>query len=198
MNKNIDDIDILADVVRALRDDTIDVLVETINARPVGYNSVMLEDTPQIPMRREKFIVGGASGNRKHAESIKIGKDISIKRVHRPATRVKTENNEYDVFNGWYYVVRTPLGEAKFNSNDEDFLTVWNWALQKYDRPDSYNYGKHLFHNEKLSKIYGGHGKLKSSDKRSKYEKAIEQLKGLGVEPDKLAEFILEQQRQNN
>ncbi|MBE6458096.1 MAG: hypothetical protein E7011_04825 [Alphaproteobacteria bacterium] len=196
--KFVDKYDILADVVRALRDDTMDVLVETVGARKIGYASVVREEKPQVPMPREDISVTGVSKNRMYADSIKIGKDILIKRMRRPFTHVKADKNEYDVDNGWYWVVRTQSGEAMFEANDKDFLVAWDWALQKYDRPNGHNYGNHVFYNEKLRKVYAGPGKLKSSDRRSKYQKAIDQLNGLGVDPQKLAEYILEKQKQNN
>lgn len=187
----VDKYDVLADVVRALRDDTQEVLVETIGAKKSGNGWTVglgKEGKPQIPTKKDRFFVGGASGNRMFAESIKIGKDISIKRMHRAPTHIKTDKNEYDVDNGWYYVVRTPKGEAQFESNDDDFLLAWGIALSKYD--GTYSYGRHDFQNPMLRDIYGGPGKLKSDDKHAKYDRAIEQIKSLGVEPNMLAEYI--------
>ena len=43
--------------MRALRDDTQEVMVETINARPIGYNSVVSEEKPQIPTKKDKFVI---------------------------------------------------------------------------------------------------------------------------------------------
>lgn len=193
--KEFDKYDVLADVVRALRDDTQEVLIETIGVKKTGYNSVTRQDAPQTPTKKEKFFMGAASLNRMYAESIKIGKDISIKRVHRKPTPVKGDKNEYMVSNGSYYVVRTPHGEAMFDSNDNDFLMAWNIALQKYD--GTYSYGGHNFLNEKVKKVYGGPGKLKDDDTRTNSEKATDQLKGLGVEPDILAQYIA-QKKQNS
>lgn len=193
--KDFDKYDVLADVVRALRDDTQEVLVETINAKPIGYHSVVIEDKPHIPTKKERFFSGGASINRMYAESIKIGKDISIKRIRREPTIVKTDKNEYAVDNGWYYQVRTKDGEAQFDSNDSDFLMAWGIALQKYD--GTYSYGRHQFMNEKVRNVYMGPGKLKSHDTRTNAEKATDQLTGLGIEPNHLAQYIA-QRKQND
>ena len=193
--QEFDKYDILAEVVRALRDDTQEVVVETIGVKQISPNAFTRENTPQVPTRKEKYFIGGASSNRMYAESAKIGKDISIKRVRRAPTPVKGDKGEYLADNGWYYVVRTPKGEAQFDANDADFLTAWNIALQKYD--GVYSYGHHTFANKKVDDVYGGPGKVKSSDTRTNFEKASDQLKGLGVEPDILAQYIANK-RQNN
>ncbi len=194
VKKDFDKYDVLADVVRALRDDTQEVLVETINARSVGHQSFVIEDKPIIPTKKEKFFSGIASINRMHAESIKIGKDISIKRIRREPTRVKTDKNDYFIDNGWYYQVRTKDGEAQFDGNDSDFLMAWGIALQKYD--GTYSYGRHQFTNKKVRDVYMGPGKLKSHDARTNAEKATDQLTGLGIEPNHLAHYIA-QRKQN-
>lgn len=193
--KDFDKYDVLADVVRALRDDTQEVMVETINARPIGYNSVVSEEKPQIPTKKDKFLSAAASVNAMHAESIKIGKDISIKRIRREPTIVKTDKNEYSVDNGLYYQVRTKDGEAQFDSNDRDFLMAWGIALQKYD--GTYSYGRHPFQNKKVRDVYGGPGILKSSDTRTNAEKAKDQLSGLGIDSNRLAQYIA-QRKQND
>lgn len=190
--KEFDKYDILAEVVRALRDDNQEVVVETIGAKHNGRNNYTIglgrDGKPQIPTRKEKHFMGGASANREFAESIKIGKDISIKRIYRKPVTVKTDKQEYLLDQGAYFIVRTPMGEAQFDSSDDDFKMAWGIALQKYD--GTYHYGRHRFLNKKVNDVYVGPGKLKEKSDRAKYDKAIEQLKGLGVEPNVLADYI--------
>ena len=185
----------MADVVAALRNFNQKLVIETLNAKEVGNAFVLYGDNaPQIPTRHTKFNFNGvASWARLYANSIKIGRGISIKRIHRKPTRIKTEKQEYDVDNGFYYVVRTPNGEAQFDSSDDNFLTVWNYALGVHDGTASYSDFCKNLSNEKLKKIAGGPAVLKD-EKSNKYSDAIKRLKVLGIEPKKLAEYIKSKQ----
>ena len=186
-----DKYDILADAVSALRDFNQKVSIETLGARDTGSAFMHYGDNaPQIPTRRTRYQFNGAvSLARLYAKSIKIGRDISIKRIHRKPTRIKTEKQEYDVDNGFYYVVRTPNGEAMFDRNDPDFLAVWGYALGVHDGNGSYGYFYKNLRHPKLKKIAGGPAVLKD-ETANKYTDAIKRLEALGINPKKLVEFI--------
>lgn len=184
-----DKYDILGEVVAALRNYNKDVKIETLGAKDTGW--VMVYDgKPHIPTRRtENTYNGMASLSRLNAESIKIGDDISIKRKRHRPTFYKTKTREYEIDNGHYYVVRTPKGEAIFESNDEDFLTVWNYALAIHDGSASYGLFYNALRNEKLKHIAGGPAVLKE-EAIDKYDKAVAKLKSMGIEPKHLAAYI--------
>lgn len=184
-----DKYDVLADVVAALRDFNKEVAIETLNAKDTG-GVMSYQDGPQIPTKRTKANYTGMSLSRMHAQSVTIGNDISIKRIQREPTRIKTDKNEYDVDNGAYWVVRTPNGEAMFDDRDKDFMTVWSYALVSHDghRVRSYQNFYDNLRNEKLKKIAGGPAVLKSDV--DKYADAKKKLNSMGVQPHKLAEYI--------
>ena len=139
-NTKKDKYDILADVVRALRDYNQEIKIETIGVRDLGNGVVWYENTPQMPTANTKEqLPNGISLDRKHATSMKIGKNISIKLIRRKPTSVKTKNSEYLIDNGAYYQLRTPNGEAQFDLNDRDFGAVWGYALGRYDGNDFYS-----------------------------------------------------------
>lgn len=184
-----DKYDILAEVALALRVENQKVEIETLDAQDIGHGMVY-DNLPQIPTRRTKNTFNGiASLSRIHAKSIKIGKDISIKRIHRKPTIVKTNNQEYEVDNGFYYVVRTPKGEAKFDRTDDDFLAVWNYALAMHDKTDNYMAFSKNLRNEKVQKAAWG-PMIKQEPDADKFKDAIKKLKSMGIEPKKLAQYI--------
>ena len=188
-NAKKDKYDILADVVRALRDYNQEIKIETIGVRDLGNGVVWYENTPQMPtVHTKEQLPNGISLDRKHATSMKIGKNISIKLIRRKPTSVKTKNSEYLIDNGAYYQLRTPNGEAQFDLNDRDFGAVWGYALGRYDGNDFYSVLNRNLQNEKLREIAGGPSILKKDS--DKYADAIKNLKALGVEPKKLAEYI--------
>jgi hypothetical protein len=186
-----DKYDVLADVVAALRDFNKKVVIETLDAQDTGWAFASYGDNvPYIPTRRAKNTMNGVvSLARMHAKSIKIGRDISIKRIHRKPTLVKTEKQEYEVDNGSYYLVRTPKGEAKFERTDDDFLTVWNYALSMYDGTANYMEFYRNLRNEKVKKIAGGPAVLKN-EKANKFNDSIKRLEALGVDPKGLVDYI--------
>lgn len=191
MAKKKDKYDILADAVVALCDFNTKIEIETLDARDSGAAfSWYGDNVPYIPTRRAKNTLNGiVSFARIHAKSIKIGRDISIKRIHRKRTRVKIDEHEYEVDNGYYYLVRTPKGEAQFGPADEDFLAVWLYALSIHDGIGSHSSFRRKLRNEKLKKIAYGPKVLKD-EKSNKYTDAIKRLKALGIEPKKLMEYI--------
>ena len=184
-----DKYDIMGEVVATLRNYDKKVVIETINAKDIGW-AMVYGDAPYIPTRRTKYNYNGvASLNRFHAESIKIGDGISIKRKRYKPTVYKTKTKEYQIDNGFYYIVRTPKGEAIFESNDSDFLTVWDYALAMYDGSENYMLFYRNLKNEKLKRIAGGPAVLKDKS-IDKFDKAVAKLKSMGIEPKKLAAYI--------
>lgn len=186
-----DKYDVLAEVALALRVEKQKVIIETLDSEDTGNGFASWGDNASyIPTKRARTTMNGVvSLARLHAKSIKIGKDISIKRVHRKPTIVKTDNQEYEVDNGFYYVVRTPNGEAKFDRADDDFLTVWNYALSMHDGTDNYMHFANSLRNEKVKEVAWG-PMIKQEPGADKYKDAIKKLKAMGVEPKKLAQYI--------
>ncbi|MBQ2017629.1 MAG: hypothetical protein II208_03855 [Alphaproteobacteria bacterium] len=180
VQKKQDKYDILADAMRALRDENKNVVIETLEAKNIGYNSWVFDgDKPFIPVKPGQ-VSDSKFANVHYAKSLKIGPDVSIKRVHRVPTRVKSGAREYDVSNGFYYVVRTPLGEAKFDNTDYDFMQVWGFALAKYLNPKKYRYTGYAFKNKQVHKAYAA-PRVDKNENKSKFDLAMENLKNLGV-----------------
>lgn len=182
-NKN----DILREIITALLDENSPVSVETLDAKYEGHDTYTSANTPQMPAphKDNEFNV---SGNALHAQSLKIGKNISIKR-----------QNDGGHFK---YVVRTPNGEMQFDENDRDFMAIWGNSLSKYDKTHGDATLKHVKDNlsarlqdENLRNL-AQNMPINSADKRSKFEKAMEQLKSMGIEPNILAKYISENQNE--
>lgn len=192
----LDKYDLLASVIDALYDENQSVKVETTsldaNAARRGSWHVTDKSNPQIPTRMGAYKYGTWSRNHERAESIKIGK-ILIRRI--PLAPSETKDGKTLVENGWKYVVRGPQGEAEFSQNDDDFLLVWSGALSKYDLPeidgkkgrpgDMFRIMSALYDNVKNPKLKEAAGKgVTRKDKKTKFEKAQENLVSLGVKTD--------------
>ena len=189
-----DKYDLLASVIDAIYDENLDVKVETttLDANKAKRHAWHITDkeNPQIPTRQGSYKMGAFSKNREYAESIKIGK-ISMRRIPLKAT--PTKDGKYLVDNGWKYIVRTPEGEAEFYQNDDDFLWVWSSALSKSDfevvngkkgRPGDMfrKIMSPLYDHVKNPKLKEAAGKGVTKDtKKSKFEKAKENLESLGI-----------------
>ncbi len=182
-NKN----DILREIITALMDENSSVLVETLDAKYQGRDTYTSANTPQMPAphRDNEFSI---SGNAIHAQSLKIGKDISVKRQNDGA--------------GFKYIVRTPDGEMQFDENDRDFMAIWGGALSKYDKTHGDATLNHIKGNlsERLQddglRNFAKNASISPADKRSKYEKARAQLLSMGIEPNVLAKYISENQNE--
>lgn len=172
----MDKYDLLASVIDAIYDENKKVLVETTTldanrAKRYAWN-ITDRSNPQIPTYQGAYKSGVFSKNHEHAESIKIG-NISMRRL--------------SAGNSWKYIVRTPDGEAEFSQNDDDFLLVWSGALAKYDMRESDTSAMSrimdvLYKRLKNEKLKDAAGKgIVRDNKKTKFEKAKEQLKALGV-----------------
>ena len=175
-------IKILCDIASALRNQNIKVSVETLNSK-INGNRIYSKNSPQSPEKRKSWN-GAVSRNRQYAESIKLGPDISIKRIRiPPAPTGKKDGFGQEIYieRGWYYLARTPSGEAKFTDMDRDFATLWGAALRDYDDGWGKSYGplnRNLV-NEELRKIISGPATPKTG--KSKLEESKARLKKLGV-----------------
>ncbi len=186
-----DKYDVLAEVALALRVEGQKVLIETLDAEDSGSGfSYYGDNASYIPTKRARTTMNGVvTLARLHANSIKIGKGITIKRIHRKPSIIKTAKQEYEVDNGWYYVVRTPNGEAIFDKTDNDFMAVWGHALSMHDGTDDYIHFAKRLRNEKVKKVAWG-PMVKKTANADKYTEAIVKLKSMGIEPKKLAKYI--------
>ena len=174
-NAKKDRYELLATVIDALYNKDQEVKVETTDldankAKKYAWNIV---DTPQIPTRQGSYKTGAWSKNHEHAQSIKIGK-ISMRRMQ-----------------GGKYILRTPEGEAEFSQNDKDFVLVWSAALTKSDFNPSTNPRDTDMYHDIMTSLYkhvkepvlkDAAGKGLTRDKKSKFDKAKENLKALGIE----------------
>ncbi|MBO7642923.1 MAG: hypothetical protein J6S74_02195 [Alphaproteobacteria bacterium] len=203
-----DKYDVLAAVVDALYDENQIVSVETTNvdAKMAQDNmwGITEINNPQIATVQGKRKYGPYSINREHAQSIKIGK-ISIRRIGFEPT--PTKDGKYLIDNGWKYIVHMPDGRttAEFGQNDDDFLYVWNAALNKYDlgkgiKPsDMSKIMSRLYNNIKNPKVKESAGKgVAPKNNKTKYEKAIALLKEMDIQPKRLLAYIEKQSKENN
>ncbi len=170
----------LLEVIKALMNDNNRVYVETVDAQSdngQSWHSVAGDKRVFTP-------VAGADnklGNRIHANSIKIGADVSIVR-QGPAVLVKTAQ-----------------GEVKFDfMRDEQLDLVWGAALNKYEHGanSDFMYPVHTYmHDEDLRMAAKGERVL--ADKVSKYAKSMQKLQSLGINSDRVVQYMAEQTMQN-
>ncbi len=192
---NVRDI-IIDDILNVFADEGQKIAVETLNVDLRGN----IGKIPQLPRKQWQTSSGPNNENWTNADSVKIGKDISIKRIYAEGPIVKdASGNQFDTGNGFYYVVRTKNGEMKFGSSDAVMIELWSEALllanvdnKKTSRDENlqnfYTSTRNKVLKDKLNTL------MVKPDKASKYEKAAAQLKGLGVEPNLLAKYIADKQ----
>lgn len=164
--------DVLMDIITALRDDNNQVLVETVDAKSNDGMSWSSYDEKETYIPAPNY--NGKFGNRLHAKSIKIGKEITIRK------------ND----NGGYFV-RTPKGEVTFDyRKDSGFDSVLSAALNKYELGPKSDY---FYPVEKyMKKKFSDNAKDVKTEKASKFQNAVKQLEDLGVEPNRLKSYIKE------
>lgn len=181
---------VLKDIVIALLDKSQTVRIETLMPEQPGSK------TPRIPERNDAILKNGMSKNHLYADSISIGPNITIKRIHHdPIQQTTRDGKQYSVDTGWHYVVRTQHGDAMFAENDNDFGILWGAALNKADR---------LFGDKTESQIadtlsqYLSDKELRdiarqgpnTSETKNKYDQAVSKLKSMGIPSDRLADYI--------
>ena len=178
-NVKKDKYDLLVSVIEALGDDNQKAEIETTNldadkAKKYAWN-IVENNNPQIPTKQGSYKTGIASKNREHAQSIKIGK-FSMRRM--PDGK---------------YILRTPEGDAEFSQNDKDFVSVWSSVLSKADINYDPVRNAHEYDGKITDVLWGLEKQLKDVnlkkaikrkfiDKKSKFDKAKENLKSLGIE----------------
>ena len=168
----MNDNNVLAQVIEALRDKGQRVLVETTYASQKASDNSATQDGPQIPTEFGQQKNGTMTNNRAYARSIKIGK-ISIRKM------------------GNKYIVRTPEAESEFTSND--MFLIWTAALVKYDNPnDTDRILEMLKTNLRDSNLRAIASKgAVEADKKAAYKNATAQIESLGVkEQPHLAKYI--------
>ena len=178
--------DVLVEVVRALCDKNNKIYVETIN----GIRNLVSFSTSWSPGRDNTGIPFpeslGKRANVRLATSIKIGKNIFMKRLQDGT-----------------YVVRTENGEAKFNINrDNEFKRVWQSALMNYEdekAPWKWRFGPILQNLPANSPVYKAtYTAGRALDTKSRFEQAQENLKKLGVEHEtRITQYMQKKFMQN-
>jgi len=194
----VNDYAFLTDVVRALLDENVSVQIETVNARQIGFNTYSIMDKPQILTKQGRIIYGGDNANSRYANSVKIGKNISIERVMLPPTLVESKSGKvYEVDNGFYYRVKTPKGIVGFR-NTNDFMPVWWGALMRTENRSVQDVRKMFNYNETNETLRAVlDEKSGSKTKKDKYEQALAQLKSMGIQPGRLAQYIADKQKKS-
>lgn len=175
MAKQNDNNAVLADVARALRDINSVVIVDTVRGD--------FADDSAVPSAWNK------RANNMQAQSIKINKDITMRRVWRDSHS--------------QYVVRTKSGEAVIQRSGQefdDFLNLWGWAQHRYEHDNEQmtmplmSALEKRLKNPELKQIVTGPGAGRV--KKDKYKDATDQLKNLGVKSEMLAKYIAD--KENN
>ena len=154
----VDKKQILQEVIQALMDNNNQVMVETVAGTPdrERMGNWRNDNRTSTPLPQEI----GAEDNARHAKSIKIGKDITLKKI--------ADDN---------YIIRTPKGEANFDFfKDEQFNLVWLAALKKYEHSErsDFMYPVRSYMKDDDLRHQAG-GAIKPGDNVSKFEKAKEQ-----------------------
>ena len=164
--------DALMEIIDALRDDNNEVIIQAVDAKFIGNNSWysnVYKDETFIPAKYHKY------GNRIHAKSIKVGKDITINK--------KTNGG---------YLVRTPKGEVTFTDwKDSDLDVVMLALLNKYENGPKGNYMYPITHHARNQKlVLNAMGQ--KTPKASKFKQATEQMEKLGVVSEEMKKKMLE------
>lgn len=189
-SKKIDKKAILLQVIAALKDDNNEVIVESVDAKPsltnygVNWHYGVGESKNHVPLSTKMHDVKWKNAD--HAKNIKIGEDIMIERlesVSRFAIKIKGERVEFGIV------------DKESDSYDiEDVRGIWAAAQNKYvDENGDYFY---RLRNHAITKEIKEAVKeeRKSEQKQDKYEKAMEKLRKLGVNPDRLQRYIAQRQ----
>ena len=205
-DKKIDKKAILLQIVEAMKYDVNDedAVVETVDAEPtlmysgVNWHHDIGPSRHHIPLSTKMY--GVKQQNADHAKNIKIGKDITIERIEgvsKFAVKINGERVEFGI------------GDKTDDSYDiEDVRAVWNAARSKYvdEKRDYFTPLRNrdifkevlLRKGPKYKEVYDAAIGGKLVTKKDKYEKAIENLKNLGVSPDRVRVLMAKKQMQND
>ena len=157
-------------IITALRDDNNEVLVETVDSKfsGVSWRASVDKEESFIPAKHEKY------GNRLHAKSIKVGKDITINR---------DKDNRF--------LVRTEKGEVEFDYwKDNDLDIVLMAVLNKYENGLKGNFMQPVYEAKDNDLV--ANAKDERTSKVSKYENAIKQLEGMGIDSENMKKKMME------
>ena len=188
--------DILLQVIKALKDDNNEVIVETVDREltltgaGVKTSVFVGERNEHIPLPTKTEGVRAKKANAQSAKTIKIGKDITLEHVggaSRFAIKINGERVEFGAT------------DKTDNSYDiEDVRGLWSAATRKYENEkDDYFY--RLRNHAKTKEIKDAVKEEKNLEvKKDKYEKATENLKKLGVKPDRLQQYIAQKQNEGH
>lgn len=186
--------EILADIVRALRDKNTVIQIQTIGTYRRGDTKYFdgAEHTPAYKGEVIDFIDGHKkSANARDAVSIKINDDIQI---HKKANIDDTKSSRY--------IVHTPHGEISLPLLDSDMELLWNSSMHIYEEqigvtPNGFARAhqqmKRSLDDPELRKILDA--PVVEKDTKSKFEKAKAKMAALGIEKtENLDAYIAQQQ----
>ncbi len=170
----------LKEVLTALADNNNTIYAETVDAqsddgRNWRYRVNGKEGKYILPSKNARDVSNSIA---MHVNSFKIGKDISVRTVRGK------------------WVIRTPKWEVRYDTQTEELDGLLSALRKRYEGQsltDSLYRLRTYCQNDELREFAKNLKEVKTT-KKSKYEKAIENLKSLGVEPNKLMEYIKKNQ----
>ena len=187
MSKKVDVLQVLADVLNAMFSGE-KVVVETTGVRFANTYKVFRCDPQILTPEGAQKNSNSRSDNVLAAKTIKVGRDIVIKR------------------HGKNFIVRTPSGEVILeNTLNSDIGYIWAALGLVYDNGEkdimriAGNLARQLPTKElrDMAKNVALHGMV-LKPKKNKYETAIEQLKEMGIQPKRLVAYIEKKQKEND
>ncbi len=170
----------LKEVLTALADSNNTIYAETVEAksddgRNWQYDLNGKEGKYILPSKNARDVSNSIA---MHVNSFKIGKDISVRTVRGK------------------WVVRTPKWEVRYDMQTEELNGLLSALRKRYEGQsltDSLYRLRTYCQDEELREFAKNLKEAKVS-KKSKYEKAIESLKSLGVEPNRLMAYLKKNQ----
>lgn len=170
----------LKEVLGALADSNNTIYAETVSARTEdGVNwswDLNGEEGKYIlPAKHKRAYKNSVAA---HVNSFKIGKDITVRTVRGK------------------WVVRTPKWEVRYDMPTEELQGVLS-AVRRRSEGESLKdslYRIRTYCQDAELREFANGLKEANVSRKSKYEKAIESLKNLGVEPNRLMEWMKKNQ----
>ena len=187
MPKKVDQKKILAEILDAMfRGEKI--IVETTGVKFFNFYKVFVKEPQILTKEGSKHYGLELSDNVFAAKSVKLGRDIIIKR------------------NGKNFIIRTPNGELVLPyvlSSDMGYIWVALGSVYQNGEKDMMRVAGNLTRQLRetdlraICRNVALHG-ADMKEKPNKYEQAIAQLKEMGIQPKRLMAYIQKKQKENN
>lgn len=197
---------VLSDVVRALRDANVKPRVATVFGKIGSENNNTIDVNgphDKMPLKKELSEVRGNGAftfNEQFAESISLGNGITMRRINLPPVPTKQTDrsgNKVMIDRGAKYIVRTPSGEAEFDDHAYgDFFDLWRVALQKSTGKENYPAWLKNLDNKQLREIAAG-PMTPEMNKTERLNAAKEKMTKLGIEQTPNLDMLIAHIMQN-